>query len=76
MLKHHPTIYLLTLSATALCLMSGCSTVSDTLSAVDYACVDIEVAPAYTDSGILGRGIILPDGEALTAETVDRLCNY
>lgn len=57
----------------ALMALGGCTSV-DVLSQVDYACVDIQVDGPYTDSGMQGRGIVLPDGETLTPETVDRLC--
>jgi hypothetical protein len=67
---------------TAICLISlcfvliGCASVEKTLGAVDYACVDIEIDPHSSDSGMLGRGLVLPDGEQLTPQTIDLLCNY
>ncbi len=56
--------------------MQGCATVEKTMGSVDYACVDITIDTTVSDSGILGRGIVLPEGESLTAETIDLLCNY
>lgn len=64
----------LVLVATAL-MLNGCSSVTDTLAGVDYACVDIQVDGPYTDSGAQGRGIKLPEGETLTPETIAALCN-
>jgi hypothetical protein len=65
--------------AAVICLglaLNGCASVEKTMSAVDYACVDIEMDAKTSDSGILGRGVVLPEGETLTAETIDLLCNY
>jgi hypothetical protein len=62
--------------ALAFMALTGCASVEKTMSAVDYACVDIEMDAKTSDSGILGRGVVLPDGETLTAETIDLLCNY
>ena len=56
--------------------LAGCQSVESTLGAVDYACVDIEIDGHTTDSGLLGRGVVIPEGETLTAETIDLLCNY
>jgi len=68
---------LCTLSLLLLVLtLSGCQSVEKTLGAVDYACVDITLEGHTTDSGLLGRGIVVPEGETLTPETVDLLCNY
>jgi hypothetical protein len=67
---------------TAICLISlcfvliGCASVEKTLSSVRYACVDIEYAARTSNSGVLGRGLVVPEGETLTAETVQMLCNY
>lgn len=57
-------------------ILSGCASVEKTLGAVDYACVDIDVNPHTSDSGMMGRGLVLPEGETLTPEVVDLLCNY
>lgn len=57
-------------------VLIGCSSVERTLGGIDYACVDIEYAARTSNSGILGRGLILPDGQTLTPEAIDLLCNY
>lgn len=69
-------LLLIALLITWAILIPGCASVEKTMSAVDYACVDIEMDAKTSDSGILGRGVVLPDGETLTAETIDLLCNY
>lgn len=56
--------------------LNACASVEKTLGAIDYGCVDIDVNPHTSDSGLMGRGIVLPEGEELTPETVDLLCNY
>ncbi len=56
--------------------LTGCATGEKILGSIDYGCVDIDINPHTSDSGILGRGVVLPEGETLTAETIDLLCNY
>jgi hypothetical protein len=58
----------------ALILVSGCSTTESVLTGLDYACVDVQVDGPWTDSGVQGRGIKIPNGESLTADTVEALC--
>jgi hypothetical protein len=59
----------------AVLALAGCASTEAVLKGVDYACVDIQADGPWTDSGMQGRGIVLPEGETLTAETIDRLCN-
>jgi hypothetical protein len=54
----------------------GCQSTTSALQSVDYACVDIELDAPYTESSVLGRGIILPEGRELSQETIESLCNY
>ena len=63
------------LLCTALLALTGCQSTTDVLQGLDYVCVDIQADGPMTDSGMQGRGIVLPEGETLTAETIDRLCN-
>ena len=58
-----------------LVVVSGCQSTTDILAGLDYVCVDIQADGPMTDSGMQGRGIVLPEGETLTAEAIDRLCN-
>lgn len=60
--------------ACALLALTGCTNTMQVLQAVDYACVDIQADGPWTDSGMQGRGIVVPEGETLTPETVERLC--
>lgn len=73
---HHGKCFPVIILTLSIFGMTGCASVQNTMSAVDYACVDITIDTTVSDSGILGRGIVLPEGESLTAETVDLLCNY
>ena len=67
---------LMGLTLLSVLMLSGCSSVEKTLGAIDYGCVDIDVNPHTSDSGLMGRGIVLPEGQVLTPETVELLCNY
>jgi hypothetical protein len=55
--------------------MTGCESTQTILSGLDYACIDIQGDGYFTDSGLQGRGIVVPEGETLTPETVEALCN-
>ncbi len=57
-------------------LLASCSSVEKTLGALDYACVDVDVNPHTSDSGLMGRGVVIPEGETLTPELLDLICNY
>lgn len=57
-----------------LCSVTGCQSTENILSGLSYACVDIQIDGYLTDSGAQGRGIKVPSGEVLTAETVEALC--
>jgi hypothetical protein len=66
------------LTAAILIALSGiaCQSTTSALQSIDYGCVDIELDMPYTESSVLGRGIILPEGKELSQETIDSLCNY
>lgn len=77
-IRKHPyfSTFLAIILALTLLGLQGCASVEKTLGAIDYGCVDIDVNPHTSDSGLMGRGIVLSDGEELTPETVELLCNY
>ncbi len=54
-----------------LILLSGCTSVENILSGVDYGCADID--GYFTDSN--GKAIKVPDGIELTPELIQALCN-
>jgi hypothetical protein len=71
------SIYRIALAVILTCtlvLLTGCQTTERVLSGLDYACVDVQVDGMATDSGAQGRGIKLPEGEALTPDLVQALC--
>lgn len=71
------TLYhVIQISVLVFCLfaLAGCQSTMQVLSAVDYACVDIQADGPWTDSGMQGRGIVLPEGETLTEDTIAKLC--
>jgi hypothetical protein len=55
--------------------LSGCSSTMQVLEGVDYGCADIEVDGYFTDSRATGRAIKIPEGETLTADTVEAICS-
>jgi hypothetical protein len=59
----------------ALLTLTGCETTQSILEGTDYACVDVQLNGHWTASGAQGRGIKLPEGETLTPETVEALCD-
>jgi hypothetical protein len=68
--------FLFVILLTCFVALNGCASTEKVLSGVDYACVDVSVDGPWTDSGIAGRGIVLPEGETLTAEAITALCEY
>jgi hypothetical protein len=60
---------------TALILVSGCTNTLKALEGADYICITGNIDGYFTRSGFDGRGIKIPDGETLTPETVEALCN-
>lgn len=75
--KSHPIwcSFLAIILALTILGLQGCESTERVLSGVDYACIDIQGDGYFTDSGIQGRGIVMPEGETLTPETVEALCN-
>jgi hypothetical protein len=74
-LAHRIVYTLMTLSLiSALLLLNGCGSTEHVLAGLDYACIDVQGDGYFTDSGIQGRGIVIPEGETLTPETIAALC--
>lgn len=71
------SLYKATLAAVlvvAMVLLTGCQSTENVLSGLDYACIDVQADGPWTDSGAQGRGVKVPDGETLTPELAEVLC--
>ncbi len=68
--------HIVAIAALVMCLftLAGCQSVLAVLSEVDYACVDLQADGPWTDSGMQGRGFVLPEGVELTDELIASLC--
>lgn len=54
----------------SLILLASCSN----LERLDYVCVDVDTAGAFTGTRATGTGVKLPEGEKLTPELAAVLC--
>lgn len=55
-------------------LLSGCVNTMELLDGADYVCITGDVTGRWTGSRVDGRGVKMPDGEALTPELAEVLC--
>lgn len=69
-------LILIVLLGTLAFLLAGCESTIQVLDKVDFACVDITLDGPATESGLEGRGIILPEGRELDQTTIEALCEY
>lgn len=57
-----------------LVLLTGCANTMKVLEGADYVCVTGDLDGYFTDSRANGRGVKVPDGETLTPELAEVLC--
>ena len=60
--------------AAAIVLLTGCANTMEVLKGADAACADVEVDGYFTDSRARGRIVKLPEGQELTPELAEVLC--
>jgi hypothetical protein len=71
------TVYRTALTATllvALVLLTGCANTMKILEGADYVCITGDVVGRWTGSRLDGRGVKVPEGEVLTPELVEAIC--
>lgn len=54
--------------------ITGCANTMKLMEGADYVCVTGNVDGFYTDSAARGRGVKVPEGETLTPELAEVLC--
>ena len=65
---------LIVLGTVCLVLLTGCANTMKVLEGADAACADVELNGFMTGSQARGRIIKLPEGQELTSDLADTLC--
>jgi hypothetical protein len=65
---------LIVLGTICLVLLTGCASTMAVLEGADAACADVELNSLMTGSQARGRIIKLPEGQQLTSDLADTLC--
>lgn len=55
-------------------LLPGCANTLKLLDGADYVCITGDMVGRWTGTRIDGRGVKIPDGETLTPELAEVLC--
>jgi hypothetical protein len=58
----------------SLILLTGCANTMKVLESADYVCITGDVVGRWTGSRLDGRGVKVPEGEVLTPELVEAIC--
>ena len=65
---------MIVLGTICLVLLTGCANTMKVLDGADAACADVELFGYMTDSRARGRILKLPEGQELTPELAETLC--
>jgi hypothetical protein len=65
---------LIVVATICLVLLTGCANTMKVLEGADAACADVEIDGYLTDSRARGRIVKLPEGQQLTPQLAEVLC--